>query len=178
MPCWGRTPSPRAALDGGSSSSDGSRHPHDTDEPDDAEGLSVLAGVRNTGFGGYSAAPSSSDLRKRSLRDSVREPSWNISGGAKLSVVAPYLHEPKDKQLKPVDDRAMKAAAFVFRACNTTRTGALTRWEFASAIEMMMRQKLVPYLIDQVHSSLHPFFVSSPLGAAMCHYQHGHRHRR
>jgi hypothetical protein len=81
-------------------------------------------------------------------------------GKVKASVVA----EPEGRKAKsppPIGERAAKAAAFVFRACDSTRTGTLLRWQFASAVEMMMRQKLVPYLIEQVRAAAAPAALSS-----------------
>ena len=100
---------------------------------------------------GHAAAPVP---RRKSLDSRLREqPSRSSFVAVKASVVAPHQHERTDQPVAPVGERALKAAAFVFRACNTTRTGVLSRWEFASAVEMMMRQKLVPYLIDQVDAA-------------------------
>jgi len=71
----------------------------------------------------------------------------------KPSVIAPHRDGRPSQPQQPVGERAAKAAAFVFRACDSTRTGTLLRHEFATAVEMMMRQKLVQYLIDQVDAS-------------------------
>ena len=52
----------------------------------------------------------------------LREQSSKSSFAVKASVVAPHRHERTDN-LPPVGERAAKAAAFVFRACNVTRRG-------------------------------------------------------
>lgn len=72
----------------------------------------------------------------------------------KVSVVVAGAHDPllpPGAPPPPVSEHAAKAAALVFKSCDSTRRGTLLRLEFAAAIEMMMRQRLVPYLIDQVH---------------------------
>lgn len=70
----------------------------------------------------------------------------------KASVVALENHMPNGIPLKPVGDHASKAAADIFSACDRRRSGTLRRREFATAVEMMMREKLVPYLIEQVRT--------------------------
>lgn len=92
------------------------------------------------------------------------------SAPTKTSVVAPMRHELlSNKPLPPVPERTAKAAAFVFHACDVTRNEKLARWEFASAVEMMMRQKLVPYLIEQLDAArLDAEFLEAAQGAEEC----------
>ena len=90
---------------------------------------------------------------------------------AKLSVVASLGHEQHTPD-EPVGERAVKAAQFIFRACNATQSGTLQRWEFASVVEMMMRQKLVSYLIEQVDAArLDAEFEEAAQGADECGFE-------
>ena len=105
---------------------------------------------------GLRRAPVDPPVRRKSVDTRLKEQvSMQHFAAVKASVVAPGRDAPSalpGVPLPPVGERAAKAAAFVFRACDGTRSGTLLRWEFASAVEMMMRQKLVPYLIEQVRS--------------------------
>ena len=69
----------------------------------------------------------------------------------------------------PVHERSRAAAAFVFRSCNVSQSGSLLRWEFATAIEMMMRQKLVAYLLEQIDAArIDAEFEEAAQGAEEC----------
>ena len=111
---------------------------------------------------GLRRAPVDPPVRRKSVDTRLKEQASKQNFAAvKASVVAPGRDAPRalaGVPLPPVGERAAKAAAFVFRACDVTRSGTLLRWEFASAVEMMMRQKLVPYLIEQVHKHSFPWF--------------------
>lgn len=108
--------------------------------------------------------PIRSSERRRSIEARVKNETskrrWGSGVGSasgnspsKVSVVVAAAHEPLlplGAPVPPVSEHAAKAAAAVFKKCDLTRSGTLMRWEFAAAIEMMMRNRLVPYLIDQV----------------------------
>lgn len=91
-------------------------------------------GAAGTSQEAAQSLPTAPSGRRRSLdwRPSKPQQLHHPDLPKKVSVVAgdsPIQHSA-------VRERAAKAAAFVFRSCDATRSNTLLRWEFATAIEM------------------------------------------
>lgn len=136
-------------------------------QSDAEEELSELPGLRR---------PSAEQRVQQETPAQQQRQSWQRQQSftmPKASVVAPARHEVVPLQPLPaVGEHAAKAAAFVFHACDVTRSGSLRKSEFAQALEMMMRQKLVPYLIQYVDAArLDAEFAEAAQGASSCSLQ-------
>lgn len=86
-----------------------------------------------------------------------------------MPVIASVVASTSHDVLKPIHARTKEAAAYIFRACNSTQSGTLSRWEFATALEMMMRRQLVSFLIDQIDAArIDAEFAEAAQGSEEC----------
>ena len=123
----------------------------EVDEEEQAEFVH-LGGVRPSQ---QHRASGGSVFHRLSMRPSTSQAASSSSshGPKRISIVAaPKQHGEHAARLPmaPLHPLTREAAAEIFRGA--TRSATLSRAEFKDAIEAMMRQKLVPYLIEQVRA--------------------------